>query len=179
MIYRKGRTDLVTGAFIPGRSYWDDITRYLRRWGMRILNDLQANDLGTPSHEQLEDLFYSRVLERGVTHHPYDGHGVRGSIEVDKVAEMADYIAQAILDQWDSDFIREKQFQGMIGGKKGRPRGATKTTDDHYFKFLDLPPGMTRSEQAQELGIGLRSVDRLRARRSADPNFQVGPFDEE
>ena len=139
-------------------SYQRDIWLFTVTWGFRILNDARLARLPSPNPETLADIFLNQIIEHAVTHHAYDGTGVRGSIEIGAAVDLASKAADHCLRDWSPDFIDEMQRRGTVG-----KRPPTKATLEALAALRALPTKLSRPEQAKRLGVSLRTLDRLRA----------------
>lgn len=168
--YPRGRIDPTTGERRQRGSYSRDIWLFLETWGFRTLNDLDRDNITPPPRDLLVELLEEHVMHHAETHNQYDGHGVRGSLDIDGIHKTARKAAEHVLRDWTPDYRREHAERSAKGGRNGH-RGTTKNTDANYARFLRLPRGLTREQQAKRLKVSTGTIDRLRARQRRDDPF--------
>ncbi|MCL2515136.1 MAG: hypothetical protein FWD85_01435 [Microbacteriaceae bacterium] len=158
-------------------SYENDVFDFLNRLGFRVLNDRHLAGLPLPEVATLQAVLDVVVYYFGEVTNDYDvgwGGKARGlsSSQADRQIERA---AQAILRDWTPAWIEKRRDEGRKGGLH------SKRTLEMLVRiaFGDLVSA-TRQEQADQLQVSLRTVDRLRADALAlqveaqvTPNFEI------
>lgn len=167
-MYARARRGLNGGTLRSGKSYAKDIWTYLETWGYRTLNDLDGAGHPLPTADDLADVFYARIRERGVTFYPLHsnrGHGI-STVVAEKMAQDA---AHAVLRDWNPEWIRRQRERGAKGGRASK---RPPTWNDADLDALAQLAGQTVKEQAAALVRSASTIDRmrraLRARETTD-----------
>lgn len=160
--YRKAQHDASGMVVRSGGSYYASIWKYVQRWGFRIMIDLDAAKLAYPDESELADLFRTRIMNRALTFHPYDGRNAGLSTStVDRLAEQA---ASAVLRDWSiqktKTYKADAARRGRVGGMKSK---RTRTWTDADLDVLALLTGLTVPQQADAMGRSASTIDRMRS----------------
>lgn len=164
-VYARERRDLNGFSVRSAKSYARDIWTYLETWSYRTLNDLDGAGLPLPCAEDLAELFYHRIMARGVTFFPLysnRGHGI-STVDAEKMAHDA---ARAVLRDWDPEWIRRQRERAARGGRASK---RPPTWNDEDLDTLAQLTGQTVAQQAIILGRSPSTVDRMRRALRARP----------
>lgn len=147
-----------------GADYSAFVNRWLVRSALSLILHLHKNDRPLPSHEELSDYLYQLALDRGgnrVTS-AYDANGIRnnGSVEIDLLSSNA--ATFALYAQSPAEYLA----RAAAGGRKSK-----RSVDaDLFARFMNLPSGMSKAEQAEALGCSVRTVANYRQRVANTPD---------
>lgn len=151
----------------PSALYWQDWHIWLIVAAYRWLNtayragkfsSTEDSHIGAdgPSREELHAAFALIMHRHGerVDHYEVGMKNMspRGFDDEDEVERLAASAAGYVYDTWDADYIAQRVEWGRKGGKASS-RGPVA-----YEAFLNLPRGLTQQQQADALGVNVRTI---------------------
>lgn len=158
-------------------DYSAAVWRYASTIAWRALNDFRLAGFEHPAPEQLADALANVIAARCVVRDEQDGRGP--GLTFSQLSRVADGVAEHALRDWSPQWIDDLREAGRKGGTVSR-RGPTMATNANLAALAALPEGLPRAEQAEALGVSVRTIARLRQQLRYQPpegvpNYPIAP----